>query len=1068
MAVGCFMVGVALQVLAGDLTVSVRNGAQARENVTVCQRMTREWAGSASDAGLAERHQDGSLTPVPCAVDRTGETPVLVWQMPGTTAPDAVRRFEWRADHAARAAPGGDLTVSVDDTRIVIANGFFRLKHPVRGRGGFPQDIEYVRSGHADPELYFLDRIVRKDADGRVMQVCANACEDAAARVVFASPLRVVVEVWTGFGPRAAETPGQPRAVYRYTYSAHSPVVQVDARYLRTDDGPWRELHFLHLSRKEARYARFVTGDAGGTHVLQPKGTRSRAVNGPQWAVMADAADACGAGFEGAVCWDASDEFVYYIRSGHMTWMGPEARFEGGLYFGPAGDAAWYSQWLGRERAPEVSLVKDGRPWVPLERDAPDGAYRLENAALRVAFAGAEQGFDCTGIENRLADDIRFVRARDPLPGLWSLTFKTPADAAGQQETALLSNRSPAVQRRCVVKRRRLEFVWEGLDLPNEPGAVDVRADVSLDAGESASAWRIRVTNRSRRFGLWETAYPLLNGVVPPGVGDVLLPHGNWGGRLMRQHRGRFDAPYPSARCPLQMMAFQLGEAGLYLAAHDGAATAKRLSVSAAQDAAFHTLAEQAGVPGAEGAPAYPVVVAAYRGDWWQAARRYRDWATRQAWTAKGPIAAREDFPSRLKDLGFWMILGGVPASVTNNMALAARLFPDMPIGVHWYNWHQIPFDHTYPEYFPAKPGMAEATRAMTASGQTVMPYINARLWDEEIPSFATGFPAAAKQPSGTNYVEIYGSKRKLVPMCAAAPLWQSKVQEICLRLMDECGVNAIYLDQIGAAKPAPCYDPAHGHPLGGGGHWTAGYRKMMTPVKREAARRNVVLTTENTAEPYMDTIDAYLAWNPREQQDVPLLPAVYSGYTVYFTSPQAAQDSLDAFCAAQARDFLWGCQLGWNGEWILQPPHREKQQFQRELCRYRLAVRAFMVDGQLIDELRPLNEVPLVTHLWHRTHPHTARLPAVMGTLWRDVSRERLALAVVNTTGDAQTFDVRVEPERWLKGRGPWHLYDLTPSGTHPLRMPEDRRVRFGDLAPREIRVFMLAPQAAGWLGLH
>ena len=207
------------------------------------------------------------------------------------------------------------------------------------------------------------------------------------------------------------------------------------------------------------------------------------------------------------------------------------------------------------------------------------------------------------------------------------------------------------------------------------------------------------------------------------------------------------------------------------------------------------------------------MVVAAYRGDWWQAARRYRDWAVQQTWTAKGPIAERDDFPARLKELGFWMISSGAPTGVTNNMALTAQLFPNMPVGVHWYNWHQIPFDHTYPEYFPTKPGMAEATRAMTAKGQTVMPYINARLWDEEIPSFATGFPAAAKQPSGTNYVEVYGSKRKLVPMCAATPLWQSKVQEICQRLMDECG-ECDLSDQIGVARPAPCYDPAHGHLL--------------------------------------------------------------------------------------------------------------------------------------------------------------------------------------------------------------------------------------------------------------
>ena len=1043
-----------------NLAISVRNGAQERKNMVVAQRLTRDWAASVANGGLAEQHADGSFTPVPFALDNTGEAPVLVWQMPGATAANALRRFAWRAGQPLPAGPISDLSVATDDTRIAITNGYFRLAHPLRGKGGFPQDIEYVQSGHADPELYFLDRIVRKSEDGRLLQYHAKSCEDASARVVFTSPLRVVVEVQTGFGQHAAETPGQPQAVYRYTYSANSPVVQVEARYTRTDDGPWRELHFLHLTRNEAHYKRFVTGDGGVTQSLQPKGTRSRALHGAQWGVMADETDACGAGFEGVTCWDASDEFVYYIRSGHMTWQGPEARFEGGLYFGPAGDQVWYSQWLGSEREPEVSLFKEGRPWVPIEREPPKGAYRLENAALRIVFADADQGFDCTGIENLLADNTRFVRARSSSRGLWSLTFKTPVDDAGKQETAVLSNRSPAARRRAVPESRRLVFVWEGLDLPEEPGVVDVRAEVSLDAGEDASAWRIYVTNRSRRFGLEESSYPLLNEVVPPGVGDVLLPRGNWGGRLMPRHRGNFAAWYPSASCPLQMMAFQLGEAGLYLAAHDGVATTKRLSISGSQDATFQTLAEQAGVPGAAGAPTYPVVVAAYRGDWWQAARRYRDWAVQQTWAAKGPIAEREDFPPRLKELGFWMVLYRAPEGITKNMEQAAELFPDMPIGVHWYNWHQIPFDHTYPEYFPTKPGMAEATREMTAKGQTVMPYINARLWDTEIPSFATAFPAAAKQPNGSSYVEIYGSKRKLAPMCAATPLWQAKVQEICQRLMDECGVNAIYLDQIGAARPAPCYDPTHGHPLGGGGHWTAGYRTLLTPIKREAARRNVVLTTENTAEPYMDNIDAYLTWNPRVQQDVPLLPAVYSGYTVYFGSPQSAKDSLDAFCAAQARDFLWGCQLGWNHEWILQPAHREKQQFQLELCRYRLAARAFMVEGQLLDELRPINEPPLVTHLWHRNQPHTANLPTVMGTLWCDHSRERLAVAIVNTTDMAQAFAVRVEPERWLKNQGPWNLHDLMPSDKAPLPLPEDRLLQFDNLAAREIRILVIAPR--------
>jgi hypothetical protein len=303
----------------------------------------------------------------------------------------------------------------------------------------------------------------------------------------------------------------------------------------------------------------------------------------------------------------------------------------------------------------------------------------------------------------------------------------------------------------------------------------------------------------------------------------------------------------------------------------------------------------------------------------------------------------------------------------------------------------------------------------------------------------------------------MYGSGRKLVPMCPATRFWQDKVHEICHTLMDPCGVNAIYLDQIGAAAPAPCYNASHGHPTGGGRHWTDGYRTMLSAIKSEASRAGVALTTENTAEPYMDTIDAYLAWNPRFQEDVPLLPAVYSGYTIYFTSPQSSQDSVDAFCAAQARDFLWGCQLGWNDPWILQETHREKQQFQLELCRYRLAAKDFLVYGQLVDEVHPKNPVPDVPYLWNRSQPHVARLPVVMGTVWRD-DRRRLAIIVVNTSGDTRAVDFHVEPERWLDSKGPWKISLLDPEGEKAVGLGADLHVLLSDLPPRSIRIILVA----------
>ena len=1043
----------AAQAFCAEWSLEVHNGSFERRDAVVHHAVTREWKRLFETDALAET-TGGKAVAVPCIVDASCETPELVWFLPGKTAPDAVRTFAL-VPKRAEAVLASDLVCADDGTTIAVENSYFRLNQPTHGGGGFPRDITFVQSGCSDPHLYFLDRIVRAQGD-RLAQYCAKDCVDAESRVVFKSPLRVTVETRTGYGTKSAETPGNPRAIYRFTYTAFSPVVEVSARYAKSDDGAWRERHFLHLTRADRHYSAFVTGDPLQTHVMQLKGEPSKAVSATQWAVMSDGTNACGTGFEGSVCWDASNEFVYYVRSATTTWEGRTHAFEGGLYFGPAKDGAWYSQWMGMERLPDIRFFRDKKAWVPAESDPVRGAYEIGNLALRVAFGGADEGFDCVGIENRLAGGGRFVRARDGTAGLWLMAFKTPMGLDGKQESVVLDNRSKPARVFAERTRDGMAFFWQGLDLPGEPGAVDVRAEVCLEPGMGSSAWRLSVENRSKHYGVWSTDYPLLRSVAKPGTADVLLPHGNWGGSLMRHYTGHFEGHYPSGQCPLQMLTFQLGEAGLYLAAHDGAARDKRVVVSREQDVTFRLLAENAGLAGAAGAPDYPVVIAAYEGDWWQAAKLYRTWALQQAWTAKGPIRQRTDCPMNLQNLGFWMLLNGKPEGVVRNMQEAERLFAGVSVGVHWYCWHRIPFDNSYPEYFPPLDGMADATHALVARGQTVMPYINARLWDRDIPSFKGARMSACKQPSGDIYVETYGSGRNLVPMCPYTKLWQQKVREVCHRLIGECGVNAIYLDQIGAAAPAACYDASHGHPVGGGRYWADGYRTLLTGVRAEATKAGVALTTENTAEPYMDTVDAYLAWSPRSESDVPLLPAVYSGYTIYFASPQSARDTEESFCVAQARDFLWGCQLGWNDPWILQEANRIKQQFQCELCRYRLAAKNFLVYGQLVDEVHPSAAVQEAKLVWNRNTPHTARLPEVMGTVWRD-GAGRMAVFVVNASGSPQTFSFQIAPERWLGERGPWRLSLLTPEGEMPLERARDCGILLGDLPPHGIRAFVI-----------
>lgn len=1048
----------------------VVNGPHESFEQAVSLALTAEQAGALEGLTLVETDTAGGRAqPVPWALDRSGSTPVLAWVMPGITPSGAPRRFTAMPGAPVPAA-GSDLAVTQTDTTITISNAYFEVTHPRRGGGGFPGNVLFRVSGNRDTELFFLDRLHRAagvpEARGGFE---ATADPDSTARVVFESPVRTVVEARTHYARGGKAAPGNPLIVYRYVYTPFSPVIEVDAAATREDDLLWNEQHFLHLSRKAYRYSSFVVGEPPVEQVMQTPGTKSKSVTGSRWAVMATDSDAAGVGGGPVSCWDASDEFVYYVTRSRGPWEKRQAAFEGCLYVGPAAaDTAWYTRWLGAQRQPLVRIVSSPVA-AALPRDAePGSAFELRNDVLSLTFADVARGFACTGIRSLAGGGTRFVHPRDGAPGFWRLSLRTPVRTlpAGATESpfeeVLLDNLSPAeltATQADAPQGKTLTFVWQGLDLPGEPDVLDVTATVLLHPGRGESEWRLQVANRSARFGVWEASYPLLSTVCLAGTADVLHPRGNWGGTLIRQSRAATNARYPSAAGPVQFMAFNLGNTGLYLGAHDEAARTKRLVITSEQDAAMVTLAEGAGTPGSAVVAPFPVVIATYEGDWWQAAKRYRQWTTQQAWTGKGWIQDRQDVPRIMTDIGLWW-LGGGTAEEARALMLKAEASCPLPIGLHWYSWHQIPFDHSYPEYFPTKPGVAEAVRELVGRGQVIMPYINGRLWDRDIPSFAErGLPGATKRPDGQVYIEEYGSKRKLCPMCPTTTLWQDTVAGICHRLISECGVNAIYLDQIGAAAPAACFDPAHGHPLGGGRHWVDGYRVLLNRVKAEAAAHGVGLTTENTAEPYMDNIDAYLAWNPRYDTDVPLLPAVYSGYTIYFTSPQDARDDLDAFVLAQGRDFLWGCQLGWNGAWLLGPEHKEKLDFELELCRLRLAAKEFMVFGELLGEVRPLNPLPVCTTVWNRSNPHPASLPTVQGTLWR--TRDgRLAAFLVNYGARPAAISYDVRPADWLSDSATgWLVQRLTPQGSSPWQEVAVPVVHREDvLAAREVRALVFS----------
>ena len=641
---------------------------------------------------------------------------------------------------------------------------------------------------------------------------------------------------------------------------------------------------------------------------------------------------------------------------------------------------------------------------------------------LEILFADADDGFAITGIVNRVNGEVRFGGSDGCHPDFWELKFRTMP--GGSNVTCYISNRASAQQRIARVKGDVRTFIWKGVDLPGEPGVLDVRADLRYATDGVSAEWTIRTANRSARWALASTHYPYLHRVLVPGEGDALVPSKNLGARFIRG----FDATklrnmgYEYPGWYPMVTAFQKESSGLYVAAHDPDARIKSLWYTKSGGLYFDTPVENASILGAAaGGPRYPVVMTAYSGDWWTAAHIYRKWALKQKWCAKGPIAKRTDYPRAMSDTAIWGKIRGTPGEVRDFVRKAMVRWSDVKVGFRWYSWNLQPYDTHYPEFLPCRGVDAECARAREA-GYLMMPYVNGRIWDAGLRSFRyASRDCCTKLIGGGPEYEQYG--RTFGVMCPAAVDWQRTLYDMAVNALEGTGANALYMDQITCTRPLLCYNPDHGHPLGGGSWWSDGYRKALEPIHERLSKAGIPLTSEGDSEVWMDVVDGHLVVGRMGLPgDVPFYPAVYSGHTTYFCIEEMPTDSVSALFARQAQGVLFGSVCGsWADIRLFGSKGKDSLDAQcrvlHALARLRTAFGDYLAYGTLEDELRCAETLPTVTYSYAatrvppgRTMPDTAlSYPAVLGSVWKGSDGMSTALFAANVSSERRTVKVRV-----------------------------------------------------------
>tara|TARA_B100000925_G_scaffold174023_1_gene131095 strand:+ start:395 stop:2581 length:2187 start_codon:yes stop_codon:yes gene_type:complete len=468
-----------------------------------------------------------------------------------------------------------------------------------------------------------------------------------------------------------------------------------------------------------------------------------------------------------------------------------------------------------------------------------------------------------------------------------------------------------------------------------------------------------------------------------------------------------YSEVYPSWKATYQMLGLYDQQGGLYIASHDPTGSIKTISTSADAEKVnfrFNWPAPNMSLDGNGYKLPGKIVLGSITGDWYEAAMTYQAWVKAQApWWPPVPT----ERPSRIQDISVWVKHeGGDPATLVQEVLKFAE-YMGVPIGFHWYRWHQIPFDNDYPHYFPAKDGFVEAVRKLEDAGIRVMPYINGRLWDADLDDFKSeGIKAVTKNEKGEPYIEDYGNGVRNAVMNPTTQIWQHKMKEIVLRLQQDAGTSGVYLDQISAASPKLCMDITHEHPLGGGSWWLdQGYYKLLSAIRNEMPK-GTFLTSESIAEPYNHLLDGLLSWNSQFQNQKPIYSAIYGGrISIFGRYNPVGPEKHKALIMRAGQQLVFGEQLGWISPNILK--EKAPADFLRKMAQTRYKLNDYFVGGQMLAPPIIHGDIPNITADWEWWEkPSDVTISALQRGTWQ-ANDGRVVKIFVNISNQNINFQI-------------------------------------------------------------
>jgi len=600
-----------------------------------------------------------------------------------------------------------------------------------------------------------------------------------------------------------------------------------------------------------------------------------------------------------------------------------------------------------------------------------------------------------------------------------------------------------------------LQLKWDGIRVPDTPGALHAIVTVRLHSQDGLTYWRAKVAGHLPQAGIAQVRCPVVSRLGYPNEVDVCYAWGSQRGVMRRATDQPTRGTYPSSQWSLQHFSISFGPRSvLYAACHDPDSHVKSFYVKPGHESYLSAYAPNTGVLGnSTYEQPYEVAIGPMSGDWFDAAQRYREWAAANGPWAAARLRDRSDVAHRMLKVAYWVrcnwmhdddrgdegwafdqAMLRLPVRETVEWYRRVLGVPDDRLGGIHYGWQREVWDTRLPFWTPQGPHIARELRRQTGLGMSTYIYTNPCWYDPRSEGYGDGVERAiTRNIDGSMYFEKYNAK--MYEINRAAPLLRD-VQARLAELAKKLGSNGIYYDQFSGLLRGGDYDREKGLPsLGLGGNWLPRARQGAMQSVRRRMGSDFGFTSEFYCETNQHLFDVQSVTIHCEPWEVPLIPAIYSGYVVqhgagvdHRTRPTSAVVSL-------GRNFLWGTALGWT-QFATELHRHYTRQLLKQLVQLRVQLDDFVVYGRMVRP-PPFTAAPPSIALddWyvHGKQRAVKSCDAYEASLWR-AGDGRLSLLVVNFDKRLHTISVRLEGP--LGNTGPASL--LKPDGGATVRVRE------------------------------